>query len=447
VADGPFFWGVATSAYQIEGNLEADGRGASIWDDFRARKPKRFKKGASAEPACDHYRLWESDLELIADLGVNAYRFSIAWPRLFPDGAGTLNEEGARFYDRLIEGLLARGVTPFVTLYHWDLPLALEREGGWTNRAIVGTFVRYVEACVRRWGDKVKHWIVLNEGITFTGAGHFLGLHAPGRRFASSFLAAVHHALLAQGEAVRAIKAIVPDAEVGTAAAFSWPYAHSSSEADARAAARASAFARLFVDPVLGLGYADLEKELPFLSGLAKVTQPGDLERIACPIDFVGVNHYFAIRVAAAWYIPYARLRAVKQPDAERTALDWEVAPQALRELLVDLAKSPGIKKLYVTENGAAYHDERAPDGSILDGPRISYLRRYIQAMQEARAQGVPVAGYFVWSLLDSFEWTGGYEDHFGLYHVDRATQTRTLKASGAWYRTFLRETNAGLRR
>ncbi len=438
-----FRWGAATSAFQIEGATREDGRGPSIWDDFgRARRRGWLGLGgksgqASADVACDHYHRYREDVELLAALHVDAYRFSIAWPRLLPEGTGRVNRDGVDFYHRLLDSLAARGITPFVTLYHWDLPLALERRGGWTNREVAQWFAEFAGLCAREYGDKVRHWILLNEGLTFTGLGHFFGTHAPRRRRLRNFLPALHHCLLAQAEAGRRIKERRPEALVGTAVAFAATHPLADRERDRAAVRRVDALGRAFVDPLVGRGYP--VEELPLLGQIERrVARPGDQQRIRFPLDFLGINHYFRLTVRHSSFVPYLRAAPVTRADAERTANGWEVHPPGIGEVLRGFGRYAEIPGLYVTENGAAYDDVLGADARVEDRDRASYLQRYLAEVLAARRAGVAVRGYFVWSLLDNYEWDRGYEPRFGLVHVDRATQRRTLKASGCWYRDFL---------
>lgn len=440
-----FRWGVATSALQIEGGVNEDGRGPSIWDTFAhtrrglLRRSSPIRNGDNADIACDHYHLFREDVDLLASLNLDAYRFSISWPRVLPTGTGTVNPRGIAFYHRLLDALAERGITPFVTLYHWDLPQALEERGGWTNREIVGWFAEFARTCVREFGDRVRHWILLNEGITFTGLGHFFGTHAPGRRRLRNFFPAVHHCLLAQAEAGRAIKEIRPEAEVGTSIAVAVAHPLSDSERDRAAARRVSALCRAFVDPAVGRGYP--VDDLPLLGRIdLRVAEPGDMERIRFPLDFLGINHYFRVVVRHNALVPHLRFSRANRADgeAELTANGWEVHPPGMYEALQEFGAYPEIPAIYVTENGAAYADDVGPDGRVNDRDRTDYLRRYLAEVLRARRDGIDVRGYFVWSLLDCFEWDCGYDHRFGLVHVDRATRERTLKASGRWYRDFL---------
>jgi beta-glucosidase len=445
-AFGPdFLFGAATSALQIEGAAGEGGRGPSIWDTFarsrrgllRRRSPVRH--GHTPEIACDHYRRYREDVDLMASLHLDAYRFSVSWPRVLPEGVGAVNPEGVAFYHRLLDALAERAITPFVTLYHWDLPQALETRGGWTNRETVAAFANFAAICAREYGDRVRHWILLNEGITFTGLGHFFGTHAPGRRRLRNFLPAVHHCLLAQGEGGRAIKEVRPDAAIGTAIAATAAEPRSDRERDRAAARRVGALCRTFVDPAVGRGYP--VDDLPFLAKIeSRVARPGDLDRIRLPLDFLGVNHYFRLVVRHNPLVPFLRLSPARRPEAEieRAANGWEVHPPALYDVLAEYGGYPEIPALYVTENGAAYRDEIGPDGRVEDPDRIAYLRRYLAQVLRARESGVDVRGYFVWSLLDNFEWDCGYDHRFGLVHVDWPTGRRTVKASGRWYREFL---------
>jgi|GEM_PF-28020 len=439
-----FVWGVGTSAYQIEGAVAEDGRQPSVWDVFerpRRHFPSvlpRVRNLDSAAVACDHYHRVDEDLDLIADLGVNAYRFSIAWPRVLPMGDGEVNEAGIRFYDRLIDGILERGLTPYATLYHWDLPQALEERGGWTNRRIVDWFRRFADVCARAFGDRVKHWVVVNEALSFSLLGHLFGVAAPGRRGLGNFLPAVHHSQLAQAAGCRAVKEFDPTARVGTSVALTRPHPHSDRTKDVQAAARLQAFQRIFVDPVLGRGYP--VAELPFLQKIDRFVQPGDIDACKFDLDFLGVNHYFRFIVRHNPVVPLFQLSpAGPAPGSVSTALDWEVHAPSLFDLLCELGADPDIPDLIVTENGAAFHDRVDPDGRVRDQQRLAYLQDYVAQVLRARRAGVRVGGYFAWSALDNFEWQSGFEHRFGLYHVDYGTQQRTLKDSGRWYRSLLR--------
>ncbi|HSL63868.1 MAG TPA: GH1 family beta-glucosidase [Gaiellaceae bacterium] len=429
-----FVWGAATSAYQIEGATAEDGRGASIWDTFCAREGN-VRGGDSGAVACDFYHRYPKDIELMRELGLGAFRFSIAWPRIVPGGRGRVNAAGLDFYDRLVDDLLAAGIRPFVTLYHWDLPQALEDAGGWPVRATAEAFAAYVETVAARLGDRVQHWATHNEPYCASWLGYVVGVHAPGRTDVRDGAAAAHHVLLSHGLAVEALRREAPGARVGIVL-DSWPtFPATDDPADAAAARELDGFrTRLFFDPVLRGHYpADV---LDQLADAAPPVRDGDLERISAPLDFVGVNNYSRMVVRAD-----AEGRPTVEPPpagAPTTAMGWEIYPDALHGLLTRLHREYGVESLYVTENGAAFDDVRAPDGAIDDQDRIAYLEQHLAAVARAIAEGVPVHGYFVWSLLDNFEWAEGYAKRFGIVYVDYETLERVPKASFRWYRDVI---------
>lgn len=434
-----FVWGAATSAYQIEGAVEADGRGESIWDRF-ARTPGMIEDGATGAAACDHYHRWPEDLALMSEMGLGGYRFSIAWPRVLPDGE-TVNEAGLDFYDRLVDGLLERGIRPAATLYHWDLPQILEDRGGWPDRGILEPYLRYADVVTRRLGDRVKMWITHNEPSIVAWLGYLEGVHAPGRRSWPDALAAVHHVLLSHGQAVPVIRANAPGAEVGAALMLVPAEPASSSDVDAEATAFFDGmWNRWFFDPMYGLSYpqdfVDRMVSRGFIEdGALGFVQPGDMETIATPCDFLGINLY-SRHVGRGEEAGNAPREVVE--STERTDMDWEVWPQALETGLrwVHERYAPGA--IYVTENGAAYGQGPGADGHIQDEKRIAYLGGHLRAAHRAIAAGVPLRGYFTWSLLDNFEWGFGKTKRFGLVWVDYETLERTPKASAWWYRDVI---------
>ncbi|MCS6801506.1 MAG: GH1 family beta-glucosidase [Chloroflexota bacterium] len=431
-----FVWGTATAAYQIEGAVAEDGRGESIWDRF-AHTPGTIANNETADIACDHYHRWQTDIALMRALGVNAYRFSIAWPRILPSGRGAVNERGIAFYDRLVDGLLEAGITPWVTLYHWDLPQALEDEGGWPNRETAAAFADYAEIVARRLGDRVKHWITLNEPWCSSILGYERGEHAPGKRSTPLALRAAHTLLLGHGMAARALRALWPEARVGITHILTPAYPASDAPLDLAAAARYdAAFNRWFLDPVLGRGYPG--EMLAWWRHAVPRIASSDLDLIAAPIDFLGVNHYFPAIVAHDPADPYLRLRRITPPGAEVTAMGWVVQPRAFYDLLTRLHREYGPLDLVVTENGAAFPDPPPVAGRVADPARVRYLAGYLAEAARAIADGVPLRGYFVWSLLDNFEWAEGFAKRFGLYYTDYATQERTLKDSGRYYRAVI---------
>lgn len=436
-----FVWGAATSSYQIEGAWQADGKGESIWDRF-SHTPGKVIDGSNGDVACDHYNRWAADVQLMSDLSLQAYRFSIAWPRILPTGRGTVNQAGLDFYSRLVDGLLAAGITPFVTLYHWDMPQALQDQGGWPVRATAEAFVEYADVVARALGDRVQHWITHNEPWCVGLLSHQIGEHAPGWKNWPSALAASHHAILSHGWAVPVIRANSPGAQVGITLNFSAVEPASSSAADFNAARWGDGYGnRWFVDPVYGRGYpADMVADYIAGGQLPRgldFVQPGDMDAIAAMTDFLGVNYYtrsIARDEQATDNLPPTRIAA-----DNHTEMGWEVYPNGLYRLLVRLAFDYDIPKLYVTENGCSYSDGPDASGHIADQRRIDYLHGHLDACRRAIAAGAPLAGYFQWSLMDNFEWAKGYTQRFGMVWVDYATQQRIPKASAHWYRDVIR--------
>ena len=428
-----FLWGCATSSYQIEGAVDADGRGPSIWDAF-CREPGRVALGQNGDVACDSYRRWPEDVRLLSELGVDAYRFSVAWPRVLPDGAGAANAAGVGYYSRLVDALLAEGIEPWVTLYHWDLPLALGRAGGWTARDTAYRFADYADVMFRALGDRVRHWTTLNEPWCSAFLGYEAGEHAPGLRDRPSALRAAHHLLLAHGLAVDAFRRGAYPGEIGLVVNPATPRPATRREADIAAAQRASVERTgLWLDPVFGRGYPAAYLEA---RGAAMPVEAGDMELIAAPIDFVGVNYYNEDAVKAAPATPRNPDGYAYAPTSiEKTEMGWDVVPQGLSRVLGFIARSWPVRALYVTENGAAYVD--APDGSgkVRDAERVAYYRGHIAACRDSIAAGVPLRGYFAWSLLDNFEWAHGYGKSFGIVSVDPRTLERRPKDSYYFYR------------
>ena len=433
-----FVWGAATASYQIEGAWDEDGKGESIWDRF-THTPGHVFEGHTGDVACDHYHRWPQDIELMKSLGLRAYRFSIAWPRILPDGRGRVNQAGLEFYSRLVDGLLAADITPFVTLYHWDLPQALQDAGGWPARATAEAFVEYAGVVSAALGDRVKNWITHNEPWCVSILSHQIGAHAPGLRDTEAALRAAHHVLLSHGWAVPVIRANSPGAEVGITLNMEWVEAASRSAADARVAGEAEGrFNRWFLDPLYGRHYpadvvAGYAAALP--NGLDFVL-PGDLDAIATPTDFLGLN-YYSRRVArdegAADNLPQEILA-----DRPRTEMGWEEYPEGLYGLLNWLHFGYRPPKLYVTENGASFGNGPDAAGRVADTRRLNYLRDHFSAARQAMNNGVPLAGYFVWSLMDNFEWAEGYRQRFGIVWVDYETQQRIPKDSALWYRDVI---------
>ena len=433
-----FHWGVSTSAFQTEGTAPYDGRGHSIWDEF-SRKRGKIKKGHTAEQATLFYKYFRQDIGFIRWMNLQNFRFSISWPRLIPDGFGERNQQGIDFYDRLIDECLENGISPWVTLYHWDLPYALEKKGGWTNREVIQYFLEYIELCMQKYADRVDRWMVLNEPTAFTALGYFLGIHAPGKRGKANFLPAIHHAALAQAEGGRLIRAHNSAMKIGTTFSFSHVEAHKDRVKDIKASSKVDAILnRMYLEPLLGLGYP--LDELPFLEGLHAYVQNGDMESLTFDMDYIGVQNYSREVVAHSYFTPIvnAKLVSAKKRGRPRTAMNWEIYPESIYKVLKRLNAYENIPPLVVTENGVAFEDKLQPNGKVEDEERIDFLRGHIHSVKRAIQEGVKVDGYFVWSLTDNFEWAEGYRPRFGLIYVDYEKLTRVPKNSAFWYRDFL---------
>jgi beta-glucosidase len=424
-----FLWGTATSSYQIEGAVDEDGRGESIWDRF-CRIPGAIGDGSSGAVACDHYHRWQQDITLMHELGIAAYRFSIAWPRVMPDGDGRIESRGLDFYDRLVDGLLAAGIEPWATLFHWDLPQALEDRGGWATRATAHAFVAYADAIARRLGDRVRGFITHNEPWCAAMLGYRDGVHAPGRREPANALAAAHHLLLSHGWAVPVLRTHAPNVPIGITLNLAPVHAASNGVADREARRRIDGdFNRWYLDPLYGRGYpSDMlrdHRDAGLVDATPRWLERGDLDAIATPTDFLGVNYYYR----------HVTPTVVQAPREQWTEMGWEVYPQGLWELLARLHLDYAPGRMYVTENGASWSDGPDADGRIRDARRIAYLRDHLAQAHRALADGIPLAGYFAWSLLDNFEWQHGYRQRFGLVWVDAVTGERRVKDSATWYR------------
>ncbi len=434
-----FVWGTATASYQIEGAWNEDGKGESIWDRF-AHTPGKIKDASNGDVACDHYHRWREDVTLMRDLKMRAYRFSIAWPRILPNGRGVVNPAGLDFYSRLVDELLAANITPYVTLYHWDLPQALQDAGGWVARDTAQAFVEYADVVSRALGDRVTHWITHNEPYVAAFMGHQIGVHAPGLTDWTSALTVSHHLLLSHGWAVPVIRRNSANARVGITLNVTHAMPASTSAADADACRQLEGhIQRWFLDPLYGRHYpADLVAQYTragFLPRGLDFVQPGDLAAIATPTDFLGINYYFRsfVRQGTApdgtphpTHVPVA--------ESEYTEMNWEVYPDGLYQVLCRLNFEYRPAQLFVTENGASYSDAPDAQGEVNDQRRLNYLRAHFRAAQRAIQVGVPLAGYFVWSLMDNFEWGHGYTQRFGIVWTDYATQKRIPKASARWY-------------
>lgn len=437
-----FLWGAATSAYQIEGSPLADGAGPSIWHEF-AHTQGRVRNNDTGDGACDHYQRYVEDVALMARLGLNAYRFSVSWSRVLPEGCGRINAAGLGFYERLVDALLEQNITPMLTLYHWDLPAALDRRGGWLNPDSRHWFADYAQLLFRALDDRVKLWVTLNEPWVVVDGGYLHGVLAPGQRNLFAAPHATHNLLCAHAAAVQAYRASGKH-EIGLVVNLEPKYAHSAAEADLAATARADAYwNRHYLDPVYLGSYPT---ELAEIFGAAWPEFPAaDLQLMRQPLDFLGVNYYSRQVVRAdanAW--PLGAV-AVRQPQHTYTAMDWEVYPQGLHDILQWVTERYGNMPLYITENGAAFYDPPHVDSLVYDQLRQDYLHDHLCAALAARQGGVDLRGYFAWSLFDNFEWAHGYAPRFGLVHVDFATQQRTIKTSGRFYAQVINSRGAAL--
>ncbi|HEY6764802.1 MAG TPA: GH1 family beta-glucosidase [Candidatus Sulfotelmatobacter sp.] len=434
-----FFWGAATAAYQIEGAWKEDGKGESIWDRF-AHTPGRINRGDTGDAACDSYHLWRDDIALMKAMNLNSYRFSIAWPRIQPSGSGPVNPKGADHYSRIVDALLQAKIRPLLTLYHWDLPQALEDRGGWTNRDTAQRFAEYVEQVAGFLGDRVSDWILLNEPSAFTDLGYLEGIHAPGRQSLLDFLAATHTVNLAHGAGFRALKAVRPAARVGTAFSMSPCEPATHSEVDHVAANRAHAMTNLwFLEPALKGRYPEA---LIFLPEMAMHVKSGDMENVRAPLDFIGINLYYRTIVSAPtvnerlshlreWLFP---VNMTGGEQGAKTGYGWEVWPSALYDMVMTITREYNHPAIEITESGCAYPDVPDNTGRVRDALRAKYHRDYLASLAHAIADGADVRGYHAWSLMDNFEWAEGFSQRFGLAYVDFKTRKRTLKDSGKWY-------------
>jgi len=434
-----FKWGVATAAYQIEGAHNLDGKSASIWDTF-SHKKGNIKTGENGDIACDFYHSYEQDLDLLKSLNMTVFRFSIAWSRVLPNGVGEPNQKGIDFYHKVIDACLSRGLEPWVTLYHWDLPQVLQDKGGWMNREAVDWFSAYTELVTKTFGEKVKNWMVFNEPSAFTALGYLIGYHAPGLKGFKHYLPTVHHVCLCQAEGGRIIRKNVKNANIGTTFSCSHVDYFKSEKRDGKAAERWDVLLnRLFIEPALGMGYPT--ESFPILRKLEKYILSGDIEKLKFDFDFIGVQNYTREVVKKVGVIPIMKgleVKPSKRGANEVTEMGWEVYPEGIYQIIKQFAAYPGVKKIFVTENGCAFPDE-VKDGKVNDLKRIDYYQRYLKQVLRAKQEGVNIGGYFSWTLLDNFEWSEGYKPRFGLVYVDFKTQKRIVKESGLWFKEFLR--------
>lgn len=427
-----FAWGAATSAFQVEGAVSADGKGPSIWDRF-SHTAGKIDGGDHADLACDHYHRLDTDLDLMTQLGLNAYRFSISWPRVQPNGSGAWNPKGLAFYDRLVDGLLQRGIAPHLTLYHWDLPQALQDEGGWKNRSTCYRFAEYAHTIAEHLGDRVAAIATHNEPFVASMLGNLFGIHAPGNKDPQIASQTAHHLLLSHGLAIQSMRTVTRS-DLGIVLNLSPCTAATASIADQQEAKRRFDFVgRFFLDPLLRGSYPDSELLIP----LPEVKE-GDLEIIRQPIDFLGINYYFREWCSTSTPpIPAPCVQGMSE-------MGWEVYPEGLYELLTQIDREYELPPVYISENGMACADSVSADGAVHDPRRIAYLEQHLEALSRAMREGVTVKGYFHWSLMDNFEWAKGYSMRFGLVHIDYQTQQRTLKDSALWYRDYIQRERLG---
>jgi beta-glucosidase len=430
-----FVWGASTASYQIEGAAREDGKGVSIWDTF-THTPGKVKHGDTGDVACNHYHLYKRDVLLMKNLGLAAYRFSTSWPRFFPEGKGKPNAKGLDFYNRLTDELLANNIQPWLCFYHWDLPQTLQDKGGWANRDTAFYFADYASYIAEKLGDRINHFVLLNEPNVAALLGHLLGVHAPGVTDLNAYAAATHHLNLATGLGVAQLRSISRNWQLGTV--INLQPVHPLTDQDADIEARMifdALWNRSTLDPILKGSYPDIMTGM-----LEDIAQAGDLGTIQQPLEFLGLNHYTRYMIKSDPKSLVGISMCPPPKNADLTDMGWEVYPQGLYEQLLELKNDYGNPRVYITENGAAFKDVITAKGRVDDQDRISYLEKYLQAVAQARQDGANVQGYFAWSLMDNLEWSEGFAKRFGLVHVDYATQTRTPKASYYWYQKVIRE-------
>ncbi|MEX2236864.1 MAG: GH1 family beta-glucosidase [Dehalococcoidia bacterium] len=432
-----FIWGAATASYQIEGAWDEDGKGESIWDRY-SHTPGNVRDNDTGDVACEHYHRYRDDVALMKEMGLDAYRFSIGWPRILPSGKGQVNAAGLDFYRRLVDELLENDIEPWVTLYHWDLPQAIQDEGGWANREIVEHFAEYARVVTEALGDRVKRWMIFNEPAVFTFLGYITGNHPPGIRDGATGMRASHIANLAQAEALRRMKATGKAEHVGTALSMGAGYPASDDPKDIAATDRYHALNNIwFLEPALNGRYPE-----PFVEpiNLERIgVQPRDMEKVRADFDFIGINLYFRAIIEHFEGDIQRGLRQVQVKDARRDEFGWEFYPEALYTMIKRIAAEYPGKPIYVTENGTSYSDGPDENGEVNDDRRVEYYAGFIEQVNRALKEGAPVKGYFAWSLMDNFEWNFGYSQRFGLVHTDYETQKRTIKKSGYWYRDLIK--------
>jgi beta-glucosidase len=437
-----FRWGVSTAAYQVEGAYKKHGKGLSIWDIFTADNAN-IKDGTNANKGCNHYKHYKKDIKLIKKLNISNYRFSLSWPRILPEGIGRVNQRGLDFYNRLIDRCLEKNITPWITLYHWDLPQALEEKGGWINRDILNWFGEYAEIAAVNFGDRVKNWIVLNEPATFTGAGYFLGYHAPGKKGINNFLPAMHHAMLCQGKGGSILRERIPLCNVGTSFSTTQIDCDGTGVRAEQTKIRFDIlFNRLFIEPVLGLGYP--VKELDALKKVEQYMHQNDEKDLPFDFDFIGLQNYTREVVKYNPIIPYVKGKIVeaRERKVKCTHMGWEIYPEAIYNMLQKLNSYGKIKEFIVTENGASFADQREKK-IIHDPERIEFLKANMKQVLRAKNDRINVTGYFIWTLMDNFEWAEGYRQRFGLIYTNFTNRKRYIKDSGYWLAEFLADDKA----
>ena len=433
-----FTWGVAASSYQTEGAWNIDGKSESNWDYF-SRIPGKIERGENADVAADFYNRYSEDIDLIKSMNFKAFRFSLSWPRILPDGTGAINKKGIEFYHKVIDKCLSDGIEPWITIYHWDMPQVLEAKGGWANRDIVNWFSEYVEVVTSEYGPKVKNWMVLNEQLSFTGGGYMEGIFAPGKKNLKAFMKSVHNSILCNAEGGRIIRKNVPGANIGTTFANTWVEPVDQKKKNVEAAARMDAIMnRLFIEPCLGLGYP--KDTVHILKKMDSLYEEGDEKRMIFDFDFIGVQYYFRT-VAKKSIIPGMRAKEVmaSKRGVPANEMEGEIYPEGLYNILKKYSAYKGVRNIIVTENGTCVPD-KIENGKVHDNERIEYFKNHLDAVLKAKKEGVNVTGYFVWSPTDNFEWNKGYRTRFGLVYVDFKTQERYIKDSGFWFKEFLKE-------
>lgn len=437
-----FIWGTATASYQIEGAYDKDGKGESIWDRF-SHTEGNVLNGDTGDEACDHYHRYQEDIELMKEIGLDSYRFSISWPRIMPSGKGEVNQKGLEFYSNLVDQLLEAGIEPAITLYHWDLPQALQDKGGWASRDTAEYFAQYARVIFSELGDRVSNWITHNEPWVVSFLGNAFGEHAPGIKDYKTAIKVAHNLLLSHGLAVKEFRNLEIEGEIGITLNLSPIYSASESDEDKRAADIKDLFLnRWFLDPIFKGNYPkELKEEYQKEYGVPFI-KDNDMEIIQEEIDFLGINYYSRNVVEYNSKSDILKFDSIKIEDAEHTAMDWEIYPDGLYELLHRINEQYTNKPLYITENGAAFSDELNDEGKVNDQDRIDYLKQHFKVAQQAISEGIPLKGYYVWSLMDNFEWAYGYNKRFGLIYINYETKERTLKESAYWYQRVI-ENNA----